>query len=134
MKIVLDTNVLISGIFFGGPPFQILEAWHEQKIQFLLSIEMFEEYKRVAEELAETHRGIDITAILDLIVVNSKIIHAPALVTNVCKDEEDDKFIACATAGDSKIIVTGDKAFLSVGKYQDIEIISPRQFVEKYLK
>lgn len=104
MKIVQDTNVLISGMFFGGPPFQILEAWRDNKIQLLLSLEMFEEYKRVAEELTETYKTIDITAILDLIVVNAEIIHAPVLRINVCKDKDDDKFIACALAGEIKII------------------------------
>ena len=51
MRIVLDTNVLISGIFFSGPPYEILKAWREKRIQFVLSAEIFDEYIRVAEIL-----------------------------------------------------------------------------------
>lgn len=52
MKIVLDTNVLISGIFFTGPPYQILKAWRDRKFQIILSAEILFEYRRVAEELS----------------------------------------------------------------------------------
>ena len=50
MKIVLDTNVFISGIFFSGPPSIILQAWRDSKIQIILSKEILEEYQRVAEK------------------------------------------------------------------------------------
>jgi putative PIN family toxin of toxin-antitoxin system len=52
MRIVLDTNVLISGIFFSGLPGKILQAWHARKLQLLLSIEILEEYLNVANRLA----------------------------------------------------------------------------------
>ncbi len=52
MKVVLDTNVFISGIFFSGPPSNILQAWKDSKIQILLSKEILLEYRRVAEELS----------------------------------------------------------------------------------
>ena len=42
MKILLDTNVFVSGVFFGGPPRKILEAWRDDKIQLLLSTAILE--------------------------------------------------------------------------------------------
>jgi predicted nucleic acid-binding protein len=50
---VLDTNVLISSIFFGGPPFQILKAWRDGRVQLALSPEILEEYYRVSSLLEE---------------------------------------------------------------------------------
>ena len=50
MKIVLDTNVFISGIFFSGPPYQILKAWKDKKIQIVLSQEIVTEYQRMTEK------------------------------------------------------------------------------------
>ena len=47
MRIVLDTNVFISGIFFSGPPSQILKAWKDTKIQIVLSKEILIEYQRI---------------------------------------------------------------------------------------
>ena len=51
MKIVIDTNVLVSGIFWSGPPYTILKAWQMQRFDLALSAEIFEEYKRVADAL-----------------------------------------------------------------------------------
>ena len=51
MKIVLDTNVLVSGIFFSGPPRKIVDAWIEGVCQFVVSVPILEEYRRVAKEL-----------------------------------------------------------------------------------
>ena len=68
MKIVLDTNVFISGIFFSGPPYRILEAWRAGKVQLALSIEILEEYRRVAQILAAEHRGINLDSLIDLLI------------------------------------------------------------------
>lgn len=133
MKIVLDTNVLVSGIFFSGPPLEILKAWRERKIQLLLSDEVLDEYRRVAAELGTQFPAIDISSLLDLITVYSNIIEPVTLPEPVCTDPDDDKFIACAIAGKSGIIVSGDKQLLKVDGYRKIRVIKPRDFVEKYL-
>ncbi len=69
MRIVLDTNVLISGIFFGGPPAQILQAWQDTSIKIILSEEILEEYQRVSEELSSKFPAIDIEKIIELITI-----------------------------------------------------------------
>lgn len=43
MKVVVDTNVFISGVFFGGPPGDVLSAWRDGKIEFVVSREIIEE-------------------------------------------------------------------------------------------
>jgi hypothetical protein len=52
MRIVLDTNVFVSGIFFTGPPYQILRAWREGRIRIVYSSAIFEECRRVLIELS----------------------------------------------------------------------------------
>jgi uncharacterized protein len=47
MNVILDTNVLVSGIFFKGPPFQILLAWKNKKFKLITTHAILEEYKRV---------------------------------------------------------------------------------------
>ena len=61
---VIDTNVFISGVFFTGPPYQILEAWRNAKIRIVISPDIFEEYRRVGDVLANRFPGIDIDALL----------------------------------------------------------------------
>lgn len=51
MRVILDTNVFISGVFFGGPPSRILEGWHDGRVTLVLSPEILDEYQRVAAEL-----------------------------------------------------------------------------------
>ena len=46
MKVVIDTNVFISGVFFTGPPSKILEAWRDERVRVVLSPDIFEEYRR----------------------------------------------------------------------------------------
>jgi putative PIN family toxin of toxin-antitoxin system len=79
MKIVLDTNVLISGIYFSGSPGRILAAWRSRKIQLCASPEILEEYLNVAERLASRYAGVEYEAILGLIVQNAHLVEAAAL-------------------------------------------------------
>lgn len=70
MKIVLDTNAFVSGIFFTGPPYQILEAWRDGKLQLAISEDILKEYQRVGLILAEQFPAIDLRPILDLVIAN----------------------------------------------------------------
>ncbi len=134
MKIVLDTNVFISGIFFGGPPYQILDAWRNEKVDIVLSEEIFAEYQRVAKELSRQFKEVDISTLLDLITVNAMWVESPQLPFNVSDDPDDDKFLSCALASKTKIIVSGDKHLLAVSGYRRIEVVKPSSFIERHLK
>jgi predicted nucleic acid-binding protein len=58
LKVVMDTNVFISGVFFSGPPFQILKAWQSGKFELVVSQEILDEYRRVGEILGEEHPSL----------------------------------------------------------------------------
>ncbi len=133
MKIILDTNVFVSGVFFNGPPYQILEVWRDGKLDIIVSPEILDEYVRVGEILAEDHPGIDLKPMLDYVIQNAEVYAASVLSEAVCEDPDDDKFLACALASGSTIIVSGDKHLLKVSGYHGIEILKPRDFVSKYL-
>ena len=134
MKIILDTNVFISGFFFGGPPYQIIDAWRNGKFDIVLSEDIFAEYQRVAMELSKQFEEVDISTFLDLITVNAIWVEAPQLPFNVSVDPDDDKFLSCALASKTKIIVSGDKHLLAVSGYRRIEVIKPRAFTDRHLK
>jgi len=59
---------------------------------------------------------------------------SPALAKQICSDPDDDKFLACALASSTKVISSGDKALRKTSGYAGIEVLSPREFVDKYLK
>ena len=133
MKIILDTNVFISGIFFFGPPYEILKAWRNGKFKIVISQEILLEYQRVSEKLNQKFPMINIQTMIDLLTVKADLVISPELPIQICKDPEDDKFISCALASNSKIIITGDKHLLNVNGYEGLEIIRPREFVKKYI-
>ena len=76
MKIVLDTNVLISGIFFGGPPAQILKFWRLGVVSLVFSEAILDEYRRVAEELSVKFPPADLDRIFELLTIYGEI-HDP---------------------------------------------------------
>jgi len=111
VRIVLDTNVFISGIFFSGPPHRILQGWREGRIQLVLTPEILEEYRRVAEVLHEKFPAVELGRLLELVVVEAEMCQAEPLTEAVSADPDDDKFIACSLSSGSKLIVSGDKHF-----------------------
>lgn len=133
MRVVVDTNVFVSGVFFTGPPFAILEAWRDGKVQLAISEEIFDEYQRVGKALAEQYPAINLRPVLDLVIVRAKLFPSLTLSEPVCEDPDDDKFLACALASKSKVIVSGDKHLLKVSGYRGIRVVNPRQFVDTYL-
>ena len=133
MKVVLDTNVIISGIFFGGAPGRLLSAWSTGRFELILSPEILNEYAKVAEIMSERHREIDVSRILRLLISNGTMISAAPLLEPVCSDPDDDKFLACALAAKAEVIVTGDKQLLRTFGYQNIRVVTPRVFIDTYL-
>ena len=133
LKIVMDTNVFVSGIFFSGPPYQILKAWQSGEFELVVSQEILDEYHRVGEILAEERPNIDLNPILTFVIEHAKVYKPVKLKEPVCEDPDDDKFFACALASGSRVIVSGDKHLLKVSGYEGIEVLKPREFVDRYL-
>ena len=133
MKVILDTNVFVSGIFFNGPPHRILQAWRDGKIILVLSPEILEEYRRVADIFAEQFPPVDLGNILAVVEREAEYHAAPHLPTPVSDDPDDDKFLACAIASGTMTIVSGDKHLLRVSGFSGIEVLRPREFMDSYL-
>jgi putative PIN family toxin of toxin-antitoxin system len=133
MRVILDTNVFVSGIFFSGPPYQILKAWHDGKLKLVISPEILEEYQRVCIALAEQFPSIDLGQILNLVTIRAEMANSQTLPEQICTDPDDDKFLACALASKSNVIVSGDKHLLQVSGYNGILVLKPRPFVDEYL-
>jgi len=132
LKVVLDTNVLISGIFWSGPPYRILEHWKSGKIKLVVSLEILEEYHRVAEVLSNKYPLIDIRSILELTSLHSLLVETPKIYPKITIDPDDDKFIICAESSNTKTVISGDKHLLDVNGYHGISVLRPKPFLDKY--
>ena len=135
MKVVVDTNVLVSAVFFGGVPGRILSAWSTGRISLVLSPAILEEYRRVGHELGLKYPDLNTAfePVLTLIAMNAMIVDAPALPDPVSDDPADDMFLAAALASQTDLIVSGDKDLLRVTGWRGIAVLTPRQFADQYL-
>ena len=133
VKVVIDTNVFISS-FFGGLPRKIIDFWKNGDIVLCLSQEIIEEYLSVLNRLG-LRDAKEISNLTRLFAEGyNSIFTTKTIKIEVVKDDSDDnKFLECAVALDSKIIISGDKHLKSIKKYIDIEIMSPREFIDKIL-
>jgi len=91
VKIVLDTKVFVSGVFFRGPPADILEAWRDGRVVPAISAKILEEYRRVGLVLSDRYEGADIVSLLTLLAIHSELVDAPDQPEPVCEDPDDDK-------------------------------------------
>ena len=134
MRLVVDTNVLISGAFYPGPSSRVLDACVRGEFQIVLPPEIIDEYTRVGEEFSRKRPNVPFARLLDILISTALLVQAPPLPTPVCEDPDDDKFIACAPAGNAKVITSGDKHLLSVSGYAGIEVLRPRRFEDEFLR
>lgn len=134
MRVVLDTNVFVSGVFFGGPPGRILEAWRDGEVEVVISHEILEEYVRVGEKLSAQFPGTDLGLALELVAAWATLVASQPLPEPVCRDADDDKFLACALAASVQYIVSGDRDLLEISPYEGITILRPRAFVDEMLE
>lgn len=132
--VVVDTNVFISGAFFFGPPHDILLACETGVLRLVLSSDILAEYRRVGLGFLHTRSDVDFEILLNMHHAKAVVVDASALGQPVCRDPDDDKFLACAIAGNTKIVVSGDKDLLATSGYAGITVLTPRDFVDRYLK
>jgi putative PIN family toxin of toxin-antitoxin system len=132
MKIVIDTNILISGVFFGGFPRNILSAIVRGKLTACATSEIIEEYQEIVQEMIARKQGHIHLEILDPLIQAMEIIDPVSKIT-ICRDPDDNKFIECAKDAQALYIVSGDKDLLVLEQYENIQIVTAKDFCMSYL-
>lgn len=127
MRVVLDTNVIISALFFDGLPDKLMAMAIAGEFRQVTSPFILTEVERV---LMQKFGLAPMTALLSRreVEVNSSVVQ-PEAIPPVSRDPDDDEILATAVAGGAEYIVTGDKDLLVIGRYGDIDIMTPREFM-----
>ena len=107
----MDTNVLISGVFFGGFPRKILSSVVIGKITACATAEIINEYEEIVQEMIDRKQGHINKAILVPLIKAIEIIESSSRIV-ICRDPDDDKFLECAKDSHVLYIVSGDKPIL----------------------
>jgi putative PIN family toxin of toxin-antitoxin system len=131
---VLDTNVIASAVLIRGRiEDRVLRAWFAGQYRLVLSVPILEEVRRVLEyPRIRSRRWMsdeETVHLLERLAESSVLVEGKQRL-RICRDPADDKFVVAAVEGKADYIVTGDTDLLDLGKYQDIEIVTPRQFLQ----
>lgn len=126
-RVVLDTNVIVSGLGWRGAPAAILDAVGDGRLVFVTSAPLLAELRRVLEypKLAKVIQG---GAQLTDLVAASGIVVVPNRVLTVVSDDDDNRVLEAAIEGAANYIVSGDADLLDLGTFQGIPIITPGEF------
>ena len=131
MRAVLDTNVVMSAIFFGGVPFDVLDAWHNGEYELVVSEAVMSEYREIAERMKAKFPSIATERWLSYIEGHATMVFAEPLAEQVCEDADDDVFLACAIAANATIVCSGDRHLLACNGWNGIEVLVPRMFYNR---
>lgn len=136
MRVVLDTNVLLSAFLFGGRLQFIVELIAAGKITQCFSSTTWAELCRVLEypklSFPLEKRGINLQDFLSRLSINSLFFFPSPSSIKIPKDKSDEAFIACALAASAKAIITGDKHLLALQKSFSISILTPQEFKKTF--
>jgi putative PIN family toxin of toxin-antitoxin system len=126
----LDTNVIVSALLFTGTSSKLVSLWQSGSISLLLSRDILDEYLRVLSyrkfELSEEEIK---EVIQEEILPYAEVVKPRRHLRVVQRDPADNKFLECAVAGKGRVIISGDKDLLSLGRYRRIAIQTPAQFL-----
>lgn len=126
-RVVLDTNVFISSIVFGGKPKLIINLLQEKKIVAVTTPILIAE---LLEILTKKFQFIPpkIALVQELLNENFTIVH-PTEVIDVVRDDDDNKVLEAATEGKCHFVVTGDKDLLDIKIFKNIPLLTPEDFL-----
>lgn len=135
LRVVLDTNVLVSGLMSDrSPPHQLVDGWLDGRYTLVTSLYQLQElshvltYPRIASRLDLEEAELDM--ILAALLSQAEVVAGELQLPGVTRDPKDDAIVACAREGRAGYIVSGDRDLLDLGTHEGTRIVTPRELVE----
>jgi putative PIN family toxin of toxin-antitoxin system len=134
VRIVIDTNVLLSGLLWNGAPHTLLNLVRDETVELVMSHALLDEFAEVIQRkkfasilqrTARTHERI----LQELYILADMVVPQP-LPIPVCRDPDDDAVLACAIAANAELIVSGDDDLLTLLAFNRIPILNAAQALQ----
>ena len=130
MKVVFDTNVVVSASFWRGAPFDCLAAWAQGRFEAIVSPSLLAEYHETAEELRQEYPARQCVAWTDALTDAATLVFPSERASGATPDPNDEMVLECALAAEADFIVSGDKKhLLPLQRFRGIPILSPSEFL-----
>jgi putative PIN family toxin of toxin-antitoxin system len=133
MRVVADTNIVVSGLLWRGNPRRVLDAARDGIIELFTSPLLLEELEDVLsrKKLAMRLEAANVT-VSELVLgyaALTTVIEAEAIEPVILADPEDDAVLACALAAQSEVITSGDNHLLDLKEHREIRILRPAELL-----
>jgi putative PIN family toxin of toxin-antitoxin system len=132
--VVLDTNVWVSAMIWGGAPAKIVEAAERGEIEVIASMEIISEigdvlsYSKIESVYSEA--GLSRRDLVEAVFRVARIINVDMKAEAVAEDPSDNKFIECALVGGAGYVVSGDRHLIKLGSYNGVRVLSVSEFLK----
>ena len=134
LKIILDTNTLISAFFWDGNEAELLRKIEQKKVSLFISQEILKELENVLDrpKFKEIINKTKITKeqIIEKIIALSNVVIGNKLFINICRDSEDNKILECAEITKADYIVSGDRDLLVLKQHKNTKIVKTSDILE----
>ena len=138
MRIVVDTNIVISGLLWSGSPQQLINLARAREIDLYSSVPLIAELAEVIgrEDFAGRVRaaGLSAAELVEDYAHLARLVIPAEIRPTVLDDPDDDNVLACALAGQADLIVSGDKGLRGLKTYQRMPIVSAIDALSRILR
>ncbi|CAN5371372.1 putative toxin-antitoxin system toxin component, PIN family [soil metagenome] len=128
MRIVIDSNVWVSALVFGGMPRFLFECVVREGWTIILSEEILTEVRRVINKKFPDFIA-DFDSFILVLAPRITLVKLGSIHLELSRDPDDDRIIETAVIGSSHYVVTGDNDLLSLRSYEAIRFVSPSEFM-----
>jgi len=129
-RIVLDTNVLISAILFGGPPRDVLKLVISGTVGCSISLAILDELRDVLQRPKFKFSSEQSFNVLEELHTVCDIINPMVKIYVITEDPDDNKILECAVEAKSAFIVSGDRHLLDLVEFRGIKILTPNAYIK----
>jgi len=130
MRVVLDTNIIVSG-YLGGTVEGIIVAWKSSEFTLIVTEVIIDEYLSVLKRPKFKIEQVEIENFSALLIDKAEFVIPLEYIKTISNDDSDNKFLDAAVAGQANIIVSGDQHLLELKSFRNIEILNAKEFLEK---
>lgn len=132
--VVLDTNVWISAMIWGGTPSKIIKLAEDKKISIQISDEIVSEINQTLTypKISQIYQGTGVTRqqLIESVLQIGKLTKTEQKIDLIQQDPTDNKLIECATAANADYLISGDKHLLKMRLYKKTKILTAKAFLK----